>query len=38
MKSISAAFTLIMALAGFGHVHAQTTQVSTDYLMTVHIP
>ncbi len=42
MKSISAAFartfTFVVALAGLANAHAQTTQVSTDYLMTVHIP
>ncbi len=32
------AFTVIVALAGMGTAHAQTTQISTDYLMTVHIP
>ena len=38
MKSISAAFMLVAALLGIGSAQAQTTQVSTEYLMTVHIP
>ena len=40
MKKISATFFLCcaLALAVTGSAHAQTTQVSTDYLMTVHIP
>ncbi len=39
MKSFSAAFALIIALLGFGSsAQAQTTQINTDYLMTVHIP
>ena len=46
MKSISAAFartfvrtfTLVAALCGVVSAQAQTTQINTDYLMTVHIP
>ena len=37
MKSISAAFALAIALFSFS-AHAQTTQIGTDYLMTMHIP
>jgi hypothetical protein len=37
MKSISAAFAFVILLLSFG-AHGQTTQISTDDLMTVHIP
>jgi hypothetical protein len=37
MKTISAAFALVVALFSFG-AQAQTTQIGTDYLMTIHIP
>lgn len=36
MKSIFAALGLLLALAG--STQAQTTQIGTEYLMTVHIP
>ncbi len=39
MKKISAAFALALAVVGLATgAHAQTTQVGTEYLMTVHIP
>lgn len=38
MKSLSAAFALIITLLGVSSAQAQTTQVNTEYLMTVHIP
>jgi hypothetical protein len=39
VKHISAAFALALALLGLnGTAYAQTTQVNTEYLMTVHIP
>lgn len=37
MKRLSAAFALAMALFSVG-ARAQTTQIGTDYLMTIHIP
>jgi len=37
MKTISAAFALVVALFSFG-AQAQSTQIGTDYLMTIHIP
>ena len=37
MKSISAAFVFVIALFSVS-AHAQSTQISTDYLMTIHIP
>jgi uncharacterized protein YcnI len=37
MKVLSAAFAFAIALITFS-ANAQTTQVSTDYLMTMHIP
>lgn len=39
MKNISAALTFALALFGLNPgAHAQTTQVGTEYLMTIHIP
>ncbi len=39
MKNISAAFALALTLFGLcANTHAQTTQVSTEYLMTMYLP